>query len=316
MVRSKNSSQKKGFKKINKKNDNISLHLAAREGDIAVVNSLIEKGANINEKDKYDHAPLHLATTVGHTETVKLLLDNDAKTDEKNERGDTPLHLAANRGQQKIVSLLLTKGAKIDEKNKKGFTPLDLAIKGGQVEAATVLLERGAKVNQCCASVLKLSLEQKNTKMVELLRQYGKKEIFASIDDYLKHLCPFLEIKMTNQDIKLFDKKTGKALSEDAIMRKLDKITQEKFKTVYKLFDDIHINQDKKEILEKYRGNPVFKFIKKVFVFLINSCSSKPKLSMTYGATFLNQVEKSHAYHLLNSNCSEQTQETVCPRPC
>ncbi len=109
---------------------------------------------------------------------------------------------------------------------------------------------------------------QQNNKMNALLRQYGKKEIFASIEDYLKHLCSFLEIKMTNQDIQLFDKKTGKALSEDAIMNKLDKITQEKFKTVYKLFDDLHINQDKKEILEKYRGNPVFKFIKKVFVFL------------------------------------------------
>ncbi len=111
---------KEGFKEINKKNDNISLHLAVREGDIAMLNSLlknvekidkndengqtalhvaaeagqtaavkllIEKGANINAKDKYNQTPLHLATTVGHTGTVKLLLDNDAKTDEKNKKG-------------------------------------------------------------------------------------------------------------------------------------------------------------------------------------------------------------------------------------
>eukprot|EP01132_Coremiostelium_polycephalum_P000308 gene308-397_t len=56
-----------------------SLHLAVEEGRLEIVGSLINKGIDIDEKDKKGNAPLHLAAKRGHLEIVELLIHRRAK---------------------------------------------------------------------------------------------------------------------------------------------------------------------------------------------------------------------------------------------
>ncbi|MFZ3091694.1 MAG: ankyrin repeat domain-containing protein [Nitrospirota bacterium] len=52
---------------------------AARKGDTAGVNALLNKGADVNAKDKYGWTALMLASKKGHTGIVQLLKKAGAK---------------------------------------------------------------------------------------------------------------------------------------------------------------------------------------------------------------------------------------------
>ena len=54
------------------------LHVAARMGHTEMVRLLLDRGADVNVRDRGGRAPLHLACMNGHTDTVRLLLDRGA----------------------------------------------------------------------------------------------------------------------------------------------------------------------------------------------------------------------------------------------
>lgn len=70
------------------------LHLAAERGYDVVSRLLIEKGAQLNPRDKKKYTPLHLAAENGHKAVVTLLLDRGAQINPQDANGHTPLDLA------------------------------------------------------------------------------------------------------------------------------------------------------------------------------------------------------------------------------
>jgi ankyrin repeat protein len=71
------------------------LHLAAKNGYNAVVQSLLRKGADVTAKDVYGRTALHQAAVNGNEEVARLLLEKgkaDIKAIDKDKR--TALHLA------------------------------------------------------------------------------------------------------------------------------------------------------------------------------------------------------------------------------
>ena len=94
---------------------------------------LINKGANINEKDNGNEkrTPLIWAIINNNIEIVKLLIDKGANINEKDNSNEkrTPLIWASVYGYTKIVKLLVEKGAEVNEKDIYGKTAIDYAEK-------------------------------------------------------------------------------------------------------------------------------------------------------------------------------------------
>src|SRR5215831_5147573 len=57
----------------------VDLHRAARDGDLPVLRSRLQQGADPNAKDPAGHTPLFEAVAAGHAESASLLLSAGAK---------------------------------------------------------------------------------------------------------------------------------------------------------------------------------------------------------------------------------------------
>lgn len=82
------------------------LYTAARFGHLKVVEWLLERGANVNEKQGSGSTPLHGAAWVGNLEICKLLLRKGANVFEKNNLGETALQNAQVQEFGEIITLL------------------------------------------------------------------------------------------------------------------------------------------------------------------------------------------------------------------
>lgn len=125
------------------------LHLAARcLGDPEVMAVLLDAGADPNREGPMDVTPLHLAAGFADRAIVELLIDAGADLEAKSWRRDyTPLHFAASEDNPEALRVLLERGALPDAPAAGGRTPLHVAL-GEQASLATVaaLLDSGASV--------------------------------------------------------------------------------------------------------------------------------------------------------------------------
>uniref|UniRef100_A0A336MN10 Poly [ADP-ribose] polymerase n=1 Tax=Culicoides sonorensis TaxID=179676 RepID=A0A336MN10_CULSO len=127
------------------------LHFSAGYNRIAVVEILLENGADVSKADKGGLVPLHNSASYGHYEVTELLIKYGANVNVADLWKFTPLHEAAAKGKYDIVKLLLKHGADPTKKNRDGATPLDL-VKGDQdvadlLRGNAALLEAAKKGN-------------------------------------------------------------------------------------------------------------------------------------------------------------------------
>ncbi|GKT45906.1 vegetative incompatibility protein HET-E-1 [Colletotrichum spaethianum] len=92
-------------------------HGEVRIWDIATVQRLLKKGADLNLKDDDGRTPLSWAAEGGDESAVQLLLENGADLESKDEDGRKPLSWAAENGHEGVVWLLLEKGAYLESKD-------------------------------------------------------------------------------------------------------------------------------------------------------------------------------------------------------
>ena len=146
-----------------------SLHEAARSGNLAEVQQLLDAGADVNLSEQ-GKTPLHHAALVNPDPgVVQALLDAGARVDLKGHNGMTALHFAVvdptpmaammrtddevdaeaetNHTAQRlaVIQLLLDAGATAYAKNEDGLTPLHLAAGHHEdPEVSETLLMAGA----------------------------------------------------------------------------------------------------------------------------------------------------------------------------
>ena len=127
--------------------------LAKNDGNVDVVQQLLNQGVNPNATDWHGRTAVHAAATAGAVQNLDALLQGGGDPNGQDQDGNTPLHLAA-RGLSggltpRVVTLLLRAGADPNRANTEGKTPLHTAAGpfGAQTPAVVgALLEAGATV--------------------------------------------------------------------------------------------------------------------------------------------------------------------------
>lgn len=197
-------------RRVRPENSRGLVHEAAIKGSAALIDLLVEAGANPAARDQSGQSPLDLAlayqnrgaiaaleqlarerkdcaeaaqsameraTRRGLTELVRLLLDGGFDAGEHTVGGGTYLHEAALKGQPAVVELLLERGADANARDALGSTPLHSAALAGSTEAIGALLERGAAIDaveeESGATPLMLAAALARTKAVAVLLRRG-----------------------------------------------------------------------------------------------------------------------------------------------
>jgi ankyrin repeat protein len=124
-----------------------ALHEASAEGSVEVVQSLLDEGADVNQRGANHETALHDASWNRKLEVAKLLIKYGADVNCRSKIGWTPLHVTSSKGHCEIVELLLDHGADLNTKQQEHWTPLHLASWLGRLEVVKLLLERGADIH-------------------------------------------------------------------------------------------------------------------------------------------------------------------------
>jgi ankyrin repeat protein len=112
--------------------------------------ALIEKGVDVNAKDKYGWTALIEASFCQDSELIRVLIDAGADVNATSFYSfETALHFATNSeyANRDIVKLLLNAGADVNASNNRRRTPLHNAVRAGRPDIALLLLENGADIN-------------------------------------------------------------------------------------------------------------------------------------------------------------------------
>ena len=97
-------------------------------GDIEAVRRALDAGDDVNRSYcTLGAKPLYWASGKGDKDLCELLIDRGADVNDKNEYGDTPLHEASYWGYKDVCALLIERGADVNAKNNSGETPVHCA---------------------------------------------------------------------------------------------------------------------------------------------------------------------------------------------
>ncbi len=114
----------------------IDLLKAAKEGNVAEIEKLIEKGADVNavipDGDFKGWTALMLAAGRGHSDVYLKLIEKGADVNVNDREGRTALMGAVKKGNLGICELLIKNGVDVNAKNKKGYTALMYAAAWGR----------------------------------------------------------------------------------------------------------------------------------------------------------------------------------------
>ena len=166
------------------------------------VENLLNQGVTVNIGDA-GTSPLHFAVQNGYPEIVQLLLDKGAEINNKDHSGRAPLHYSSKRQVQiadfdlwvhkggreeplhgngfryfncEIAEALFLAGANPNVKDNDGNTPLHMAVKNGLIDLSGLLLAFGAdKDNKNHEELTALDLAGKPE---------GNKVIFAHLSEW------------------------------------------------------------------------------------------------------------------------------------
>jgi ankyrin repeat protein len=148
---------------------NDQLWEASRKGDAATVQTLLDKGADVNARFRYGTTALFKAAERGHTEVVKLLLARGADASIKDTfYGATAMTWALDNKHVDVVRALLEKSADdVDEVLLKG-------ARDGNAAFVRVALDRGgAKAETLTAALSAVMGDDKKTEIAEMLKKAG-----------------------------------------------------------------------------------------------------------------------------------------------
>ena len=103
------------------------MNIASRDGQLHIIEILLDSGADIESKNMDGYTPLMMASTSNRLNIVEFLLDNGANIDSKSNDGYTSLICAASERRDcvNIIKTLLNRGADSKIKDNYGWSFID-----------------------------------------------------------------------------------------------------------------------------------------------------------------------------------------------
>ena len=152
-----------------------ALHQAAYAGDLeSAKRMIVDEDVAVDVADSEKHTPLMWASFNGNTAVVEYLIERGAKVDTLDFNGRNALMYASSGPFAETVELLLSNGASVNVQGKlEGFTALMTAAAEGQLEVVRLLLQHGADPalkDEDSDTAESFALEKGHSAVVELLR--------------------------------------------------------------------------------------------------------------------------------------------------
>lgn len=154
---------------------NTPLFLAVAQGNLEVVQLLIQHGAHWQTHNKTQETLLMWAAADGYLDIAQWLHQRGLGINDRDNAGDTALGKAAWRDRTELIEWLLAQGADPSLADQEGYTPLMGAAEQGHEEAVELLIKA------------KSPLESRTTKGDTPLLRAALKERWAVVDLLIAH---------------------------------------------------------------------------------------------------------------------------------
>lgn len=165
------------------------LMVAARKGDIDMIQFFVALDSNVNQTNDYGETALEIAASNGHQEVFDYLLQ---LTNSQSRKINAKKKLDVSKIRQRNLSQRLTfnisrnnldgvrkaikNGVNVNRENEENLLPLIAAVNVGSIEIVKLLIEARANVNvrdKIGNSALSIAVTTGNTEIVKLLVDAG-----------------------------------------------------------------------------------------------------------------------------------------------
>lgn len=127
---------------------NTAILYAAYRGNILIIRSLIECGADVNVTSKNGLNVLHMAAQGNNPNIIIYFkIKYNISVLSTDLQGNTPLHWASYNSSEEAINFLLSYMTDINIKNNDGKTPLHIAVFTEKPSLIKKLIKRGADIN-------------------------------------------------------------------------------------------------------------------------------------------------------------------------
>lgn len=122
------------------------LHSAAKNGDVAAIESLLLLGIGIDARDESGRTPLVTAILNGQLQAITYLIGNGADP-LKRSHGWNSLHWASFFGHTDVIEFLVRHVPDIDSRADQDMTPVLIATRYGKLQTVEFLISKGANLD-------------------------------------------------------------------------------------------------------------------------------------------------------------------------
>lgn len=175
----------------------ITLYEAAKTGNLAVLEKLIQAGVNLDKPNQDGDSAIFIAFYYQNIDFAKRLIEAGVNTNVKDSENETLLHWASLDHTGALCKLLLEKGLDhgLNSLSRLNETPLTYAIESGNYVVVKLLLKAGA--NPFHPSTVPISILEKGFQVAVALYEAGvpvSEEMYANTSQRNKEaINSFLE---------------------------------------------------------------------------------------------------------------------------
>ncbi len=188
---------------LNNEWERTALMIAAKRGFTELVDLLLDKGADINARDRANGSPLErgstaliLAAAGDHLDTVQALFNHPRKPDLnlRDRDGDTALWQASDNENLEMVKFLLGKGAKPNVPDAAGRSVITTTFLHKTFDVLDLLVAKGADIN--------LASSREMTPLIEaILSNHTKQDLVLRWLGHFLAFKPKVDLRPTTGDV-------------------------------------------------------------------------------------------------------------------